>query len=187
MTQTIAQNILINNRANNRKSNYGQHTLGTFTDLDKSINNNITYNTILSKLNALDSVYDTTLEELNVLISDARQVSLKLQQDIDLLALMPTYTYVNPVDKAPYITLINTINTLLEDCNKVINNINNRTVSNIDVYTNQVILDSISLSVNALISKEWLASYLGSLPKIPKIKPPNATLICNNNGEITWQ
>jgi hypothetical protein len=57
MTQTIAQNILINSRANNRRTNYGQHPLITFNDLDKVITNNTVYNTILNKLGKLESTY----------------------------------------------------------------------------------------------------------------------------------
>lgn len=186
MTQTIAQNILINNRANNRKTNYGKHPIGTFTDLDVVINNNTTYNTILNKLVKLESTYDNTLEELDTLISDCRQVSLVLQQEKDLLSLIDTYTYLVP-NKAPLITLINTINTLIQDCNSIINNINNRTVSNVYIYTNEIVLDAISSSVQALVSKEWLANYIGTLPTIPRIKKPNSTLICNSSGEITWQ
>ncbi len=186
MTQTIAQNILINNRANNRKTNYGQHPLTTFTDLDDVINTNTTYNTILNKLVKLESTYDNTLEELDILISDCRQVSLVLQQEKDLLSLIDTYTYSVP-DKGPFITLINTINTLIQDCNSIINNINTRTVSNVYSYTNEIVLDVISSSVEALVTKEWLANYIGNLPKIPRIKKANSTLICNNSGEITWQ
>ena len=37
MTQTIAQNILINNKANNRKTNYGKHPLTIFADVVKSL------------------------------------------------------------------------------------------------------------------------------------------------------
>lgn len=186
MTQTIAQNILINSKANNRRSNYEQHPLTTFNDLETTINNNKTYNTILDKLVKLESTYNNTLEELDTLISDCRQVSLALQQEKDLLSLMPTYTYTVP-NKEPFITLINTINTLIQDCNNIISNINTRTVNSVYIYTNQITLDAISSSVQALVSKEWLANYIGTLPKIPRIKKPNSTLICNNSGEITWQ
>lgn len=186
MTQTIAQNILINNKANNRKTNYGQHPLDTFTDLDAAINNNITYNTILNKLDKLESNYNSTLEELDTLISDARQVSLVLQQEKNLLSLIDTYTYIVP-NKAPFITLISTINTLIQDCNSIINTINNRTVSNVYTYTNEIVLNVISSSVEALVTKEWLANYIGNLPKIPKVKRVNSTLICNSSGKITWQ
>lgn len=187
MTQTIAQNILINSRANNRRTNYGQHPLITFNDLDKIIINNTIYNTILNKLDKLEQTYDTTLEELDVFISDARQANLALQQDTDLLSLIPTYSYITPEDKASFIILINTINTLLQDCNNIINTINNKTVNNIYIYTNQVILNDISSSVNALVNREWLTNYINSLPKVPKAKRSNSTLICNSSGEITWQ
>jgi hypothetical protein len=186
MTQTIAQNILINSKANDRRSNYGQHPLTTFKDLDDTINSNTTYNTILFKLDKLESTYNNTLDELDILISDCRQVSLVLQQEKDLLNLIDTYTYTVP-NKVPFITLINTINSLIQDCNNIINNINNRAVNNVYTYTNVVVLDAISSSAQALISKEWLANYLGTLPTIPKIKKINSTLICNSDGEIIWQ
>jgi hypothetical protein len=186
MTQTTAQNILINNKANNRKTNYGKHPLTTFADLDESIKNNITYINILKKLDILEATYNNTLDELEILISDCRQVNLLLQDEKDLLNLINTYTYVVP-NKAPFITFINTINNLIEECNSIIKTIVNSTVNNVNIYTNQIILNDISSSIYALLSKEWLTNYITNSPLIPKSKKVNSVLICNNNGEIVWQ
>ena len=90
-------------------------------------------------------------------------------------------------NKAPFITFINTINNLIEECNNIIKTIVNSTVNNVNIYTNQIILDEISSSIYALINKEWLNNYMSNLPKIVKSKKVNSTLICNNNGEIVWQ
>lgn len=186
MTQTIAQNILINNKANNRKTNYGKHPLITFKDLDDSIKNNTTYINILNKLDKLDATYNNTLDDLDNLISNCRQVSLLLQEEKNLLNLINTYTYVVP-NTFLFIELINTINSLIEECNGIINSIVNNTINNVNIYTNQIVLEEISSSIYALINKEWLNNYTSNLPKIPKSKKVNSTLICNNNGEIVWQ
>lgn len=186
MTQTIAQNILINNKANNRKTNYGKHPLTTFADLDESIKNNTTYISILKKLDILEVTYNNTLDELDNLISNCRQVNLLLQEEKNLLNLIDTYTYIIPEDTV-FITFINTISSLIEDCNKIISLIVNSTINNVNIYTNQIVLNEISSSIYALLSKEWLTNYMSSLPKIPKSKRVNSVLICNNNGEIVWQ
>ena len=186
MTQTTAQNILINNKANNRKTNYGKHPLITFKDLDDSIKNNTTYINILNKLDKLDATYNNTLDELDNLISNCREINLLLQEENDLLNLIDTYTYIVP-DTTPFIAFINTINNLIEECNSIINTIVNNTINNVNIYTNQIILNEISSSIYGLINKEWLNDYITNLPKIPKSKKVNSTLICNSNGEIVWQ
>ena len=90
-------------------------------------------------------------------------------------------------NKAPFITFINTINNLIEECNSIIKTIVNSTVNNVNIYTNQIILNDISSSIYALLSKEWLTNYITNSPLIPKSKKVNSVLICNNNGEIVWQ
>ncbi len=185
MTQTIAQNLIIVNNSKYRRTNYDKHPIEVFNDIDTHITTNKTYIELLDKLNRLDSSYNNTIDELDSLISDARQTYNILKQELELLQLIDTYTY-NIPNKEPFITQLNTINTLLEDCNKIINNILNNTVNNVYTYINPLILDSISSSVNALISKQWLSNYISTLNLIPKVRPANATLISDNNNQIKW-
>lgn len=185
MTQTIAQNLIILNDSNYRRTNYDKHPLNVFTDIDKHVTSNNTYLQIIDKLNKLDSTYNNTIDELDVLISNARQTYNILKQELELLELIDTYTYFVP-NKEPFIDQLNTINTLIEDCNKIVNNILNNTVSNVYRYINPLILDEISSSALALINRQWLSNYISTLAIIPKVRPANATLICDNNSQVKW-
>jgi hypothetical protein len=186
MTQTVAQNLLINSKAQDRRTNYGKHPIETFNDLDLSITNNKTYNSVLSNLDLLEKNYDNTLEELDILISNTTQTYYKLKDEQNLLLLIDTYTYITP-NINTYTALKNNINNLIQECNVIVNSILNTTVSNITTYTNPLLLLSINTSLSAIVNRAWYFNYINTIPKIPKIRPANSTLICNNNGEITWQ
>ena len=186
MTQTVAQNIIINNKAKNRKNNYGKHPIETFEDLDQSINNNSTYNIIQVKLDKLDANYNNTIEDLDRLISQSRETYTKLKQEQQLLNLLPIYTY-NIPSKSSFLLLLRTINTLIEDCNKVINDILNKSLSTNYVYDRSLIIQEVSSDPLGIPDKTWLFNYLTSLNRIPNIKRANSILICNNSGEIVWQ
>ena len=186
MTQTIAQNIIINNKANNRRSNYGKHPITTFTDLDSSINNNNIYNAIGVKLDKLESNYNNTIDELDSLISQARQIYSQLKEEEQLLNLLPLYSYTIP-NKTSYLLLLKTINTLIEDCNKVINDILNKSVDSDYAYNNSLIINQVSSNVLGIPNKSWLFNYLATIDRIPKVKKTNSTLRSNSNGDIVWQ
>jgi len=186
MTQTIAQNLIILNNSKHRKTNYNKHPIEVFSDIDDQVTSNNTYIDIINKINKLDINYNNTIDDLNNLISAARQVYTTLKQEQQLLSLIDLYTYTIP-NKTSFIAQLNTINTLIEDCNKIVNNILNNTVSRVYTYINPLILDDISSNVNALISKQWLTNYLITLPLIPKIRPINAALICDSSGQVKWQ
>lgn len=186
MTQTIAQNIIINNKARNRKSNYGKHPIETFEDLDININNNKTYNAIQNKLDKLNTNYNNTIEELDTLISNARQIYTKLKEEEQLLNLVPIYTY-NIPNKSSFLLLLRTINTLIEDCNKIINDILLKSVDANYTYNSSLIIEEVSPNILGIPNKSWLFNYLTTVNTIPKIKKANSILICNNNGEIVWQ
>ena len=185
MTQTIAQNIIINNKAQNRRTNYGQHPINTFTELDSTIKNNNTYNSIQTKLDKLNNNYDNTISELDTFISDARQINSMLKQDQQLLELIPTYTY-NIPNKSSFLLLLNTINTLIEDCNKIINNILDKTIDSDYIYTNSLTVEEVSANVLGIINRSWLFNYLSTINRLPTIKRPNSVLTCNSQGEIVW-
>lgn len=185
MTQTVARNLIILNDSNYRRTNYDKHPLNVFTDIDKHVTSNNTYLQIIDKLNKLDSNYNNTIDELDILISNARQTYNILKQELELLELIDTYNYSVP-NKYSFIDQLNTINTLIEDCNKIVNDILNNTVSNVYTYINPLILDEISTSVSALINKQWLSNYISSLALIPKVRPANAILICDSTGQVKW-
>lgn len=185
MTYTIAQNLLINSKAQYRSNNYGKHPIEVF-DIDQTIINNKTYNNIIKSLEVLESNYDQSLEEIDLLILEAQNNYNVIKNEIKLLNLLPTYTYTIP-NKDTYIAFINDINTLVEDCNKVLNSILNNTLNNLHVYTNQLIINEVGNSINAIVTKQWLSSYFNTVALIPKVKPENATLVCDSSGEIKWQ
>jgi hypothetical protein len=186
MTQTVAQNLLINSKAQDRRTNYGKHSIETFDNLDISINNNKTYNSVRSNLELLEKNYDNTLEELDILISNTTQTYYRLKDEQNLLLLIDTYTYTTP-NINTYTDLKTTINNLIQDCNVILNNILNTTVKDIAVYINPLLLLSINASLNAVVNKAWYFNYINTIPKIPKIRPANSILICDSNGEIRWQ
>jgi len=160
MTYTKAQNLLINSTSQYRSTNYGKHPINVF-NIDE-------------------------LEELDSLISEAQTNYNNIKQQILLLDLLPTYTYTIP-DKQDYIDLINEINTLVEECNKILGSILLDTQSNVAVYTSQLIINEVGTGINSIVNKQWLSNYFNSISLIPKIKPSNAALICNSSGEIQWQ
>ena len=186
MTQTIAQNIIINNKAKNRKNNYGKHPIEIFEDLDQSINNNNTYNIIQVKLDKLEANYNNTIEELDSLISQSTQIYTRLKQEQQLLGLLPTYTY-NIPNKSSFLLLLKTINTLIEDCNKIINDILSKSLNANYIYKNSLIIEEVSSDVLGIPNKSWLFNYLITLNRMPTIKKLNSILICNSEGKIVWQ
>lgn len=185
MTYTKAQNLLINSTSQYRSTNYGKHPIDVF-NIDETILNNKTYNNIINSLNMLESNYNNSLEELDILISQAQSNYNNIKQDLILLELLPTYTYTIP-DKQDYIDLISEINTLVEECNKILSSILLDTLDNMAIYTNQLIIDEVGTGINSVINKQWLNNYLNSISLVPKIKLSNATLICDSSGEIKWQ
>jgi hypothetical protein len=185
MTYTKAQNLLINSTSQYRSTNYGKHPIDVF-NIDEAVLNNKTYNNIMNSLNMLETNYNNTLEELDSLISEAQINYNNIKQQILLLDLLPTYTYSIP-DKQDYIDLINEINTLVEECNKILSSILLDTLDSVAVYTSQLIINEVGTGINSIVNKQWLSNYFNSISLIPKIKPSSAALICNSSGEIQWQ
>lgn len=185
MTYTKAQILLINSTADYRSTNYGKHPKEVF-NIDETILNNPTYNSIIKSLYLLENNYDNSIDELDILISNAQTAYNTLVTQNSILQSTPIYTYSIP-NKQTYINFISQINTLIEDCNKIIINILNNTVNYVSVYTSQLLITEVGTTLDALVNKEWLYNYFNNLPKIPKVRVINATLICNSAGEIEWQ